>query len=466
MILKKIKVLCLLLFIGFVFVVLLKNDQIVHTTTAFSSGPPPGVTGAPGEATCTSCHFPVSPGSGQFTITAPQNYNPGQIYQIVVQHMTADTTRRRWGFQLTSLAGGTMAGTLADTNGNTQTLDGGNGRFYMEHTTAGTFAGQTGGAVWTFNWTAPATNVGPVTFYAAGNQANNNGNSDGDRIFTTTAVSQPAPTVSSTPPIDFDGDGKSDVSVFRPSDGVWYLLNSSAGFSATQFGISDDKLVPADYDGDQKTDLGVYRNGIWYLQRSMLGFTGVSFGIATNVPLPADFDGDGKAEIAVYRPSDGAWYVLNLITNQFSAVQFGNSTDKPVPADFDGDSKADFVVYRPQEGVWYQLRSTQGFTAVQFGISTDKPVVGDYDGDGKDDPAVFRPSDGTWYLLRSTQGFTAAQFGISTDLPTPGDYDGDGKTDLAVFRDGSWFQLRSTQGFAAVQFGAATDKPVPNAFVP
>ena len=67
---------------------------------------------------------------------------------------------------------------------------------------------------------------------------------------------------------DFDGDGKSDISVFRPSDAVWYLNNSSAGFTAVNWGLATDKLVPADYDGDGKTDVAVYRDGVWYLLRS------------------------------------------------------------------------------------------------------------------------------------------------------------------------------------------------------
>ena len=275
-------------------------------------------------------------------------------------------------------------------------------------------------------------------------------------------------TQSAQTPFDFDGDGKSDISVFRPSNGVWYFLNSASGFSAVQFGITTDKIVPADYDGDGKTDVAVWRDGIWYLQRSSAGFMAIPFGQAGDIPMPADFNGDGKAELAVFRPSNGTWYVLNLANNQFNAVQFGQTGDIPVAADYDGDGKSDYAVYRPSNGVWYLLQTTKGFGAIQFGNSTDKPAVGDYDGDGRADEAVYRPETGTWYLLQSTKGFTAIQFGISTDIPAPADFDGDGKTDIAVFRpsSGTWYQMNSTQGFGAIQFGSNNDKPIASAFVP
>ena len=265
---------------------------------------------------------------------------------------------------------------------------------------------------------------------------------------------------------DFDGDGKSDAGVFRPSNGVWYLLNSQAGFFAAQFGISTDTPVAAHYDGDNKTDPAVFRDGTWYLQKSAEGFSSVQFGAVGDIPAPADFDGDGKSELAVYRPSNGTWYVLNLANNNFNAVQFGISTDKPVVADYDGDKRADYAVYRPSNGTWYLQQSTAGFSAIQFGISIDKPVVGDYDGDGKADAAVYRPSSGVWYLLKSSQGFASLQFGNPTDVPSPADYDGDGKTDAAVFRDGTWYLQKSTEGFLAVQFGSPNDKPVSNSYIP
>ncbi len=276
--------------------------------------------------------------------------------------------------------------------------------------------------------------------------------------------------VNGTIPFDFDGDGKADISVFRPSNRTWYFQQSANGFTGFQFGDPTDKLVPADFDGDGKTDIAVYRDGAWYLQRSKDGFLAISFGYPTDIPMPADFDGDGKSELAVFRLSNGSgtWYVLNMATNVFNAIQFGTAGDIPVAADYDGDAKADYAVYRPSNGVWYMQQSTKGFYAVQFGSSLDRPVPADYDGDGKSDVAVYRPSEGTWYQLRSTLGFYAVQFGNSTDLPVPADYDGDGKTDVAVFRpsEGTWYQLRSTRGFNVVQFGANLDKPIPNAFVP
>ncbi|MDQ3712440.1 MAG: S8 family serine peptidase [Acidobacteriota bacterium] len=264
---------------------------------------------------------------------------------------------------------------------------------------------------------------------------------------------------------DFDGDGKSDVSVYRSDNGGWYINQSMNGFTGIGFGQAGDKIVPADYDGDGKTDVAVYRAGTWYLQRSQAGFTAVGFGAADDIPQPADFDNDGRAELAVFRQSNGTWYVLNLTSNQFSSVQFGQAGDKPVVADYDGDGKADYAVYR--NGGWYMLRSSQGLIGVQFGDANDKSVPADYDGDGKADVAVFRPSNGTWYLQQSAVGFTGISFGFETDLPAPADYDGDGKTDISVFRpsNSNWYLQRSQAGFMGVQFGETNDKPVANAFV-
>ncbi len=259
---------------------------------------------------------------------------------------------------------------------------------------------------------------------------------------------------------DYDGDGRADLSVFRPSNGFWYLNRVNGGFDAVQFGLSTDKLASADYDGDGKTDIAVFRGGTWYLRRSQLGFLGFNFGLSEDVPQPADFDGDGKAEIAVWRPSNGTFYVYNLATNRFTSFQLGASSDKPVVGDYDGDGLGDYAVFRPSNDTWIIQRSTAGTTQIQFGLATDKPIPADYDGDGKTDVAVFRPSDGNWYIRNSVSGnVQSVNWGLATDALVPADYDGDGKADVAVYRGGIWYVRQSSSGINTSYFGSGDDVP-------
>ena len=263
---------------------------------------------------------------------------------------------------------------------------------------------------------------------------------------------------------DFDGDGATDVSVFRPSTGVWYLRQSTDGDRAVEFGVDGDVPVPGDYDGDGTTDLGVYRpsNGVWYLRQSTDGDTASPFGAGGDVPVPGDYDGDGATDLGVYRPSTGVWY-LRQSTAGDRATPFGAEGDVATPGDYDGDGTTDLAVFRPSTGVWYARQSTAGDRSSEFGATGDVPLPGDYDGDGTTDVGVYRPSTGTWYLRQSTGGDAASGFGATGDLPVPGDYDGDGTTDLGVHRPETnvWYLRRSTTGDTATQFGAPGDIPLP-----
>lgn len=269
---------------------------------------------------------------------------------------------------------------------------------------------------------------------------------------------------------DFDGDFRTDLSVYR--NGTWYQMSSFNGaVSSIQFGLSTDNITPGDYDGDGKTDKAVFRSstGFWYILNS--GNSTVSilhWGSNGDRPVAGDYDGDKKTDLAVFRPSDNNWYVLNSSNSSYSISNFGFGSDTQMQGDYTGDGRTDIAVFRPSTGVWYILPSGGGSPIIsQWGLNNDIPVKGDFDGDDKNDLAVFRPSQSVWYVLQSSNNAPIIrQFGISTDVLTPGDYDADNKTDFAVFRNGVWYILRSSNNVSILsrQFGLTGDMPIPTAY--
>jgi hypothetical protein len=281
---------------------------------------------------------------------------------------------------------------------------------------------------------------------------------------------------------DFDDDGRTDVTVYRPSSGMWYMLTSGSSFTAGrayQWGVPTDVPVTGDFDGDAKNDITVFRpeSGQWFVLKSTTNFTaGVTYqwGMPGAIPMPADYDGDGVTDLGFYLPSNGRWYVRSSITSYTDGFEdaWGAGIDLPQPGDYDGDRIADLALYRPTTGHWFIKTSTTGYASwltYQWGTTNDKPVPADYDGDGKTDIAIYRKSNGTWCILTSGSNFTAGwvyTWGADADVPIPGDYDGDGRADLTVYRpsSGYWFVLESTTNYTSwktYQWGTAGDIPVP-----
>ena len=171
---------------------------------------------------------------------------------------------------------------------------------------------------------------------------------------------------------DFDGDGKTDVSVFRPSSGQWFVSGTlGPTFRIYEFGTAADILTPGDFDGDGKTDFAVFRpsDSTWYLRTKGGTFTTRQFGASGDIPAAADYNGDGKADLAVFRPSTGVWYIAYSDSlNSFATVNFGIDGDRPVVADYDGDGKADIAVWRPSNGTWY-VQGSAGISSPPYGGS-------------------------------------------------------------------------------------------------
>ena len=285
--------------------------------------------------------------------------------------------------------------------------------------------------------------------------------------------------------LDFDGDRRADFAVARPTNpnnslNTVFIERPDRSASATLFGFNngDDISNPGDYDGDGRTDLAVFRSstGTFFVQRSSDNVVvSFRFGLPGDEPLARDYDGDGRNDYAVVRRMGGQlfWFINNSSNGMVRSVQFGLATDVAVPGDYDGDGRFDIAVFRGSgannsgQATFIVMRSSGGVTYQQFGLGSDLVVPGDYDGDGRTDLAVVRTGSAyRWFILRSSNNtLQTDQLGTKPHLTVQNDYDGDGRTDIAVFdpSSGFFFIRRSTDGgLTQRKFGQVGDYPIAN----
>ncbi len=247
---------------------------------------------------------------------------------------------------------------------------------------------------------------------------------------------------------DFDGDGRTDLTVYRTLNRSFYSQSSLNNvLSEKQIGSAGDSVsLTVDFDGDGKSDYSTAAyngNFIWRVFQSTtntLKETAFGSSAFNDFFAAADYDGDGTFDIAVYR--GGVWYIIESSTGNYRYEYFGQSGDVPAPNDYDKDGKADLAVARSENGVrvWYVRRSSDNQNyRVEWGLSSDAFFTGrsDFDGDGAADISVIRNenSQRVFYILRSSDNqLQTIRWGASNDVVKLGDYDGDGKTDAAVTR--------------------------------
>jgi hypothetical protein len=250
------------------------------------------------------------------------------------------------------------------------------------------------------------------------------------------------------------GHGK--IGVWRPSSGEWFLSSNDTNYISnsasnivyiSNWGAPGDIPVVGDWTGSGQTEVGVFRpsTGEWFLDKDNTPFISTTatniiyihdWGTSGDMPVVGDWAATGTDSIGVWRPSTGNWYLHK------TAVIFDNSSyisdnaanivpvfgwgsgavgDRPVVGDWDGSGFTEVGVWRPGSGEWFLDLNNTAYVSntapnidyvSNFGEAGDQPIVGAWFGQpstitlpGFSKIGVYRPSSGIWYLSRNNSSF-------------------------------------------------------------
>ena len=210
---------------------------------SFSSNPPIGRSGAPGDGLCSDCHTGSNPlgFDGGITIqNFPSTIVGGQTYSLSATVSNPNGLASLAGFQAVVLDDSDMnIGDLMVSGSNPITDTNTNGREYVEHNPAQPFSALNE-VVWNFDWVAPnGPNGTPITIYAAGNIASGSNGNQNDFIVTTTASG----TLMGSSMLEVTAMHISDATCFGQANGI-ATATASGGTPGYTYAWSNGETTP------------------------------------------------------------------------------------------------------------------------------------------------------------------------------------------------------------------------------
>ena len=267
---------------------------------------------------------------------------------------------------------------------------------------------------------------------------------------------------------DYDGDFKADHAFYDPQTGRFYFESSGLGPNIlVETDFTDAIPVSGDFDGDGITDIALYRqhDSQWWIRLSRRSvIERFSFSPITNgIPLAMDIDGDGLDEPVIRDADNGTWHINRSSDGIVETISFGREvSDIPLVGDINGDGLDDLIIRRPRTGKWY-VKDAATLTTTSYFLGraySDIPFITDINGDGTPEIAIRRPEQAKWYIkdILNFDKMTEVSFGMqSADIPMVYDVDGDYSSDLVIRRASEaklyWRPVENYRGVMNTVFG-------------